>query len=135
MVTVLVATDAQWVREQVHLALAEPGVEIVEVGRGQDVRDTVGRVNPELVVADLQIGSMGGVAVTHDLRLEESSGRLGRVPVLLLLDRPADRFLARRAGADASLVKPFDARTLRKTAKALLDDEVTRRGGSPNPSG
>lgn len=135
MVTVVVVADAQWVREQVRLALAEPGVEIVELSRGQEVRATVGRINPELVVADLQIGNMGGVAVTLDLRLEESGGRLGRVPVLLLLDRPADRFLARRSGADASLVKPLDARTLRKTARALLDGEAARRRVPFDPSG
>jgi DNA-binding response OmpR family regulator len=32
---------------------------------------------------------------------------------VLLLDRAADSFLARRAGADEWLVKPFDAREFR----------------------
>ena len=44
--------------------------------RGQDVRDTVAEIEPDLVVLDLQIGNMGGVAVAIDLRLEESGGRL-----------------------------------------------------------
>jgi hypothetical protein len=47
------------------------------------------------VVLDLQIGNMGGIAVAIDLHLEESGGRLPR-SILLLLDREADRFLARR---------------------------------------
>jgi hypothetical protein len=40
--------------------------------------------------------------------------------ILLLLDREADRFLAHRADADATLVKPVDAGTLRRTAKQLV---------------
>jgi DNA-binding response OmpR family regulator len=33
--------------------------------------------------------------------------------LVMLLDREADVFLARRAGADAAVVKPFDAEELR----------------------
>ena len=52
---------------------------------------------------------MGGMATCMDLRLEESGGRLPHVPVLMLLDRRADVFLARRAGADGWVVKPLDS--------------------------
>ena len=63
---------------------------------------------------DLQIGNMGGIAVTMDLRLEESGDRLPHVPVIVLLDRKADLHLARRSGADGWLVKPLDALRLRE---------------------
>jgi len=43
------------------------------------------------------------------------------MPVLMLLDRSADVFLARRSDADGWLVKPVDAFRLRKAATALLD--------------
>ena len=64
---------------------------------------------PDLAVIDLQIGNMGGMAACLDLRLEDGAGRLAHVPVLMLLDRQADVFLARRSGADGWLVKPLDA--------------------------
>jgi DNA-binding response OmpR family regulator len=73
----------------------------------------------------MQIGNMGGMAVSRDLRLEESGGRLGHVPILLLLDREADRFLARQSTADAMLCKPVDAGTLRRTVKRLLASSET----------
>ena len=82
---------------------------------------------PDLVIVDLQIANMGGMAVSLDLRLEESGGRLPHVPILLLLDREADRFLARRSAADAMLVKPIDAGTLRRTVKNLLAAEEQRK--------
>lgn len=123
MSTILVAADAEWVRDQVRSAFVSPGQEVVEVTRGQDVRDAVAREQPDLVILDLQIGNMGGVAVAIDLRLEESAGRLPRSKILLLLDREADRFLAKRADVDAELVKPIDAGILRRAAKQLLEGQ------------
>ena len=120
MTTILVAADAKWVRDQVRSAFVGPGQEVVEVTRGQDVRDTFARIEPDLVVLDLQIGNMGGIAVAIDLRLEESGGRLPRARILLLLDRRDDAFIARRADVDLTLVKPVDAGVLRRAAAPLL---------------
>ena len=127
MPTVVVASDANWVRDHVRAALCGPGFELIEVERGRDVRKVVADRKPDLVIVDLQIANMGGMAVALDLRLEESGGRLPHVPILLLLDREADRFLARRSAADAMLVKPIDAGTLRRTVKTLLAAEEQRR--------
>ena len=120
MTTILVAAEAKWVRDQVRSAFVGPGQEVVEVARGQDVRAKVDELEPDLVVLDLQIGNMGGVAVAIDLRLEESGGRLPHVPILLLLDRRDDAFIARRADVDLTLVKPVDAGVLRRAAAPLL---------------
>jgi DNA-binding response OmpR family regulator len=118
--TILVAADAKWVRDQVRAAFLDKDQQVVEVTRGQDVRATFADVDPELVVLDMQIGNMGGVAVALDLRLEESAGRLDRANILLLLDREADEFVARRADVDLMLVKPVDAGVLRRAARQLL---------------
>ena len=120
MTTILVAADAKWVRDQVRAAFLDKDQQVVEVTRGQDVRDTFDAVNPDLVILDMQIGNMGGVAVALDLRLEESAGRLDRANILLLLDREADEFIGRRADVDLMLVKPVDAGILRRAAKQLL---------------
>lgn len=134
--TILVAADAEWVRAQVRAAFVGRGQHVIEVTSGYDVRPAVAASPPDLVVLDMQIGNMGGVAVAIDLHLEAAAGRLDDVPILLLLDRAADAFLARRAEADAELVKPVDAGTLRRTAKRLLaewrrpDDDD---GGTPAP--
>jgi len=120
MATVLVAADGKWVRDQVRTALAASDTTVLEVLRGQDVRDAVAEFAPDLVVLDMQIGNMGGIAVAIDLHLEADAGRVPDTKILLLLDREHDRFLATRAAADAMLVKPLDAGTLRRTVKGLL---------------
>jgi DNA-binding response OmpR family regulator len=119
--TIVVASDAPSVRAAVATALDEPGTEIVEAHSGPEVARVVDAYNPDLVVVDMQMGSMGAMAVCMDLRLEASYGNLPAVPVLVLLDRRADVFLARRFGAEGWLVKPLDSLRLRKAAAALSE--------------
>jgi DNA-binding response OmpR family regulator len=96
----------------------------VPIAAGNEVRPAVADYRPDHVVVDLQMGNMGGMAVCLDLRLEESYGNLPHVPVLMLLDRRADVFLARRSGAEGWLVKPLDPIRLRRAATALLAGET-----------
>ncbi len=119
---VVVASDEGWVRAEVAAVLsAHPDVEVHEVISGSSVLWAVHEYDPELVIVDLQIGNMGGMAACMELRLEEGAGRIAQVPVLMLLDRRPDVFLARRAGADGWVVKPLDPIRLRKAIQALLD--------------
>ena len=121
MVEILIVADEPSVLADVRAALEDDQTEIHELRSGPEVRGAVAEHEPDLVVTDMQVGSMGGIAICHDLRLEESGGRLDHVPVLLLLDRRADVFLARRAGAEGWLVKPLDSLRLRKASRSLLD--------------
>jgi DNA-binding response OmpR family regulator len=120
---VLLAADAPWVVDEVRAALSGPQDNVRVVTTGEAVRGAVAEQPPDLVVLDLQIGNMGAMAACMDLRLEESGGRIDRVPVLLLLDRRPDVFLARRTDADGWLIKPISPVRLRKAARALLAGE------------
>lgn len=125
---VLLATDADWVVEEVAAALSAPDVTFRVVRSGHDVRPAVKASTPDLVILDFQIGNMGGMATCLDLRLESDVGRLPRVPVLMLADREADIFLARRSEADAWLVKPLNPLQLRRTAHQLLQRDAASTG-------
>jgi CheY-like chemotaxis protein len=119
--TIVVASDAPSVRADVVAVVGEPGTEIIEVDSGQAVAPAVDEHEPDLVIVDLQMGSMGGMAVCLELRLEESYGNLPHVPVLMLLDRRPDVFLAKRSEAEGWIVKPLDPIRLRKATAALTD--------------
>ncbi|MGA2519323.1 MAG: response regulator [Acidimicrobiales bacterium] len=120
MSRIVVASDAPSVRAEVVAVVGEPGADIVEVDSGYEVAQVVAEDAPDLVIVDLQMGNMGGMAVCLDLRLEESYGNLPHVPVLMLLDRRPDVFLARRSGAEGWLVKPLDPIRLRRAAAAVV---------------
>ena len=117
---ILIVSDAATVRADVRAALPDPGFTVQELTRGAEVRAAVGRRTPDLVVLDQQIGKMGAMAVCMDLVLEAGGGRLPRVPVLILLDRRPDVFLARHAGADGWVMKPADPLRLSEAMARLL---------------
>jgi CheY-like chemotaxis protein len=118
--TILVASDAPSVRAEVTAVIGGPDTEVIEVNTGNDVAGAVAEHEPDLLVVDLQMGNMGAMAVCIDLRLEESYGNLPHVPVLMLLDRRPDVFLARRSGAEGWVVKPLDPMRIRRATTALL---------------
>jgi DNA-binding response OmpR family regulator len=120
---ILVASDAEWVREQLKAVLAGPDTKVRAVSAGHRVLPAVRRRTPDLVILDLQIGNMGGMAVCLDLRLEESADRLDHVKVIMLLDRRADVFLARRSGAEGWLIRPLDPIRLRRATQTVLDGD------------
>ena len=131
MTTVLLASDADWLIEEVRAALSDPGTTVNVVRAGADVRALVSSQIPDLVILDLQIGNMGGMATCMDLRLEIDAERLSPMPILMLLDREADVYLAQQAGAQGWLVKPLDSFRLKMAAVALLAGEDMREGTTP----
>ncbi len=120
MARILVASDAPSVRRDIASVTEGPGLEVVEASSGPEVVQMVLDDPPDLVVVDLQMGNMGGMAVCLELRLEESYLDIPHVPVLMLLDRRPDVFLARRSGAEGWLVKPLDPLRVRRATRALL---------------
>lgn len=116
---VILATDADWLIDEVVAALGGPDTSFTVCREGRKVAGLVKEKTPDLVVLDMQIGTMGGIAVTMDLRLDESAGTLPHVPILMLLDREVDVHLARRSGTDGWLVKPLDSLRLRRASRAI----------------
>ena len=130
---ILIATDAQWVLNEVHAALDSPSTTFEVVSNGRDVAAAVAERTPDIAILDLQVGTMGGMAITMDLRLDESSGALPHVPILMLLDRVADVHMARRSGADGWTIKPLDARRLSKAVRDIAAGGCYAEG-IPTPS-
>src|SRR5687767_4726718 len=120
MPEVLVVSDSPTVREAVIAALPDPDITVRELSHGADVLPAVLESTPDLIVLDQQIGNMGGMATCLDLHLEHGAGRLPAIPVLMLLDRRADVFLARRSDAEGWVVKPLDPMRLGRAIKTLL---------------
>jgi DNA-binding response OmpR family regulator len=129
---VLLACDDDELVDDVAAGVVRPGTTLRTVRHGVDVVDACLEALPDLVILDLQIGNMGGMAVCMSLRLEAGAGRIGDIPVLMLLDRRPDVFLARRCGAEGWLIKPLDSIRMRNAVKALLAGETYHdRTGAP----
>ena len=120
MADILVVSDASWVANDVRSALTDPRFSFSVTDDPRKAGEIVTEQRPDIVLIDLQVGSMGGMAVTRAIRDAAAVAGGTRPPIVLLLDRDADGFLAGRSGADAWLRKPFTADALRSTIDALL---------------
>lgn len=125
MSTILLVADDDWVRNDVEAALAGPGSTVDTL---EDPRLAVHRCHdlvPDVVLVDMQVGSMGGMAVIRALKGAAGSELIEAAPIVLLLDRGADAFLGRRSGADSWVQKPFSAQEMR----AALDEAAAGVSG------
>jgi DNA-binding response OmpR family regulator len=109
--TALVVADGTWVTNEVRSALSIGEWDIEEIDDPRTVTARLEESRVDAVIIDMQVGSKGGMAVVRSIR--QATDGTTRPRLVLLLDRSADEFLARRAGADASVLKPFDAPALR----------------------
>lgn len=127
MPKILLVADEPWVVNDVHAALADASYQVTVLDDPYEIDDTYAEVAPDAVILDLQVGSMGGMAITRSIRHAAGHDGAEPAPVVVLLDREADAFLAKRAGATARLCKPFNGFALRD----LIDGLVA---GDPAPA-
>lgn len=114
MPNLLLVADEPWIRNQVRAACSAPDQQLREVRDPRAVTAAIEEFEPDVVLIDLQVGSEGGMALTRSVRESFLAGEIRRVGVVMILDRPADAFLARRAGATAWVIKPFTPFELRE---------------------
>jgi DNA-binding response OmpR family regulator len=117
---ILIAADSPAVYDEIRSMVAGADTSVRWIPRGEAVREEMNVRPADLAIVDSQIGTMGGIAVALDLRLEADAGRLEPRPVLLVLDRRPDVFMARRSGAEGWILKPLDPIRMRKAVAALL---------------
>lgn len=124
MKRIVVVADVPWVRNEVHASLTAPDYQLIDLGEPERTASVALDEAADAVVVDMQVGSMGGMAVTRDVRDRAKRSGRGDLPVVILLDRAADAFLAKRAGAAAWLTKPFTSHQIRVALDTALDGQV-----------
>jgi PAS domain S-box-containing protein len=120
---VLVADDNADMREYLTRLLRSAGCEVTAVVDGQAALEAVRAVVPDLVVSDVMMPRLDGLAFVAALRTDP---RTAALPVLLLSARAGqeDSIGGLQAGADDYLVKPFAAAELLARVRAKV--ELTR---------
>jgi len=121
--SVLVVDDDPPIRRMLERTFAAEGYRVEAAAGGGEALAAVERSVPDLLVLDVAMPGVDGLAVCRRLR-----SRGLAVPILLLTARDAvpDRVAGLDAGADDYLVKPFASEELLARARALL-----RRGNEP----
>jgi DNA-binding NarL/FixJ family response regulator len=133
MVRVLLADDQAMVRAGMRMILElEEGIEVVgEAQDGEDAVAAAGRVRPDVIVMDVRMPRLDGVAATR--RVVEELDPPPRVLVVTTFDEDEPVYEALRAGAAGFLLKNAPPEQLVDAVRAiaagegLLSPEVTRR--------
>ena len=120
MPTVLLVADRQSVIDRVHASLAATDIVVMDHPDSDTAATAAYVTSVDAVLVDMQVGSMGAMAVARDVRAKAENGH--EIPVTILLDRPVDAFLAGRSGARNWLLKDAPASEL---AAALTPASTT----------
>ncbi len=127
---VLVYSDDRIVRQQVQLALGKrpspelPAVEYVECALEPAVIRTVDAGGLDLIVLDGEATPAGGLGVCRQLKDEIYKCP----PILVLVGRPQDAWLATWSRADGVVPHPIDPIVLADTAASLLRQRIALTG-------
>ncbi len=124
MTQILLVADEPGFRDRLGLALERlelSGEEVtfLEAANGNDALVLAEAHHPDLVVADVAATPYGGYGLTRDLKANPETA----CPVILILDRYQDEWLARWSGADALVYRPVDPFALAQVASRLLEEE------------
>ena len=114
--TVLIVEDEEAIRDLVAFHLETAGFQVIQAEDGEDGLRQALDAAPDLVLLDLMLPRLDGVALLRALR------RQSRVPVIMLTARTeeADRVRGLELGADDYVGKPFSPRELVARVKAVL---------------
>ena len=126
--SVLVVEDEANIRDLVCLHLNVEGYTCVQASNGLEALERAQQQAFSLVVLDLMLPKLDGLAVCRALRRGPLNST---VPILMLTARreEADKVLGLDSGADDYLAKPFGVRELMARVRALLRRRTLDEGG------
>jgi DNA-binding NarL/FixJ family response regulator len=131
MTRVVVADDQDLVRSGLEMVLSARGVDVVaQAGDGRAAVDAVRRTRPDVVLMDIRMPVLDGIAATREIVRE---GLPTRVLVLTTYDLDAYVYQALKAGAAGFLLKATPPDRLVAgietvaTGESLLAPSLTRR--------
>ena len=118
---VLVADDHEDTRLLFRTVLEARGYSVVEAADGEETVHTAERARPDMILMDGSLPRLSGVDATRRIR---SSDHIGHVPIIFISGHAGAAILAlaREAGCNEYLVKPFDLAELEDVLKKYRDN-------------
>ena len=118
--TILVVEDSDDTRYFMRLALEDLGYLIVEAEDGKQAVDIAESERPDLILMDLSLPVMDGLAATKRIR---GSEKLAGIPIIAVTAHQESDFRneAKAVGFDAYVTKPVDVDFLNELIQGLLN--------------
>ncbi|POM23204.1 Transcriptional regulatory protein LiaR [Actinomadura rubteroloni] len=138
-IRVLIADDQEMIRDGLAALLSsDPGIEVIgQAGDGREAVELARRLDPDVVVMDIRMPEMDGLAATAELHRDRDGADPAQIrpKVLMLTTFDLDEYVyeALAAGASGFLLKDASAADLVRgvqivaSGDALLAPSITRR--------
>jgi two-component system response regulator BaeR len=122
---ILIVEDEQKVAAILKEYLEKSGYRTTIAGRGDQAVAQVRKISPDMMLLDLMLPGMDGMAVCREVR------KFSDIPIIMITAKveEIDRLLGLEIGADDYVCKPFSPRELVARIKAVL------RRTNPEPVG
>ncbi|MEP9400778.1 response regulator [Sphingomonas silueang] len=116
--TIMTVDDSPSMRMLLRVALTDLGYSVIEAEDGVHAMETLGGVEPDLLITDINMPRMDGFGLIAEVR---GTGRSG-LPILVLTTESSDekKARARAAGATGWIVKPFHPDKLAAAIRRVL---------------
>jgi DNA-binding response OmpR family regulator len=121
---VLVVDDDRVIQQLLEVNLELEGYEVAGTASdGREALDKIAKLKPDLVILDIMMPKMDGMAVCRHLKADPETAK---IPVILLSARAQDMDIrdGLDIGANAYLTKPFDPVELLDVVGRLLKGEA-----------
>jgi CheY-like chemotaxis protein len=117
--TVLLVEDTEDNRQMMGRLLEMSGFRVVEATNGQEAVEVAARENPKIILMDLSLPFIDGLAATRRIR---SLPGLNKVPIVAVSAHDTADFHqeALAAGCDAYLTKPIDFSELEEVMHRMM---------------
>ena len=113
---ILVVDDDHQIRRTLRAALSSSGYDVIDAGDAQEAIEKVVREHPDLVLLDVNLPEMDGIAACIEMRRSFQ----GPIIMVTVRDSKRDKIDAFNAGADDYVVKPFSTDELLARIQAVL---------------
>lgn len=126
--SLLIVEDERDLLEVVRFSLSREGFQVRTAENGEDAIRLVRQQRPDLIVLDLMLPTIDGLAVCRAIRSTEQTQD---IPIVMLTARGEEADIVRglEAGADDYVTKPFSPKVLIARIQAVLRRSKTQGGG------
>jgi two-component system alkaline phosphatase synthesis response regulator PhoP len=120
--TILIIEDEPELARALRAYLENAGFQVSLSGRGDDGLALWERLQPDLVLLDLNLPGLDGLDVARQMQARAAAQRRSPTPLIMLTARSeeADQFAGLELGADDYITKPFSPRLVVARVRALL---------------
>jgi CheY-like chemotaxis protein len=114
---VLVCEDDEGITDIAQIVLESRGYNVIIQNDSTGVYNRIAEVKPDLILLDLWMPGLSGEEITRQLKADPQTKH---IPIIIMSANKDTAQIAREAGAEAFLAKPFDIVALENIVEVHL---------------